>query len=84
LEGQTVKVVRNGEGGATRGWKPATGKPEQQETDSSGFSTEDRLTTNPADRKAHSGLPEGNWTIGHGIGTGHDFNARLAGLAPAG
>lgn len=39
VEGQTVKAVRNGEGGATRGWKPATGKPEHRRRTAAGSLT---------------------------------------------
>lgn len=57
VEGQTVKVVRNDEGGATRGWKPATGNPEQLETDSSRFPRESAVDEPGGPNGALAGLP---------------------------
>jgi hypothetical protein len=84
LEGQTVKVVGNGGGGATRGWNPATGKPRQWRRTSAEALFGCPLTTNPVVRKAPGGLARQVTTFDHRIGTVRDFTVRPGGSASAG
>lgn len=84
MEGQTVKAVKKGEGGATRGWNPATGKPEHwRRTAAGSLRGISCRRPRPVGRR-YAGLPAKRRKPGHGFGTVHDFTARLADSARAG